>query len=83
MLAGHLPWDRFVKDPAYTSVHVLYRHITSIPLSFPEYVTPHARDLLRRILVSHPPKRADLFEVARHGWLSDYAHVWQTESTEN
>lgn len=44
-------------------------------LTFPEYVTPHARDLLRRILVPDPRKRADLFEVARHSWLSDYAHV--------
>ena len=47
----------------------------STPLTFPEYVTPHARDLLRRILVPDPRKRADLFEVARHSWLSDYAHV--------
>ncbi|KAK3299943.1 uncharacterized protein B0H64DRAFT_447945 [Chaetomium fimeti] len=45
------------------------------PLTFPEYVTPHARDLLRRILVPNPRKRADLFEVARHSWLSEYAHV--------
>jgi protein-serine/threonine kinase len=47
----------------------------STPLTFPEYVTPHARDLLKRILVPDPRKRADLFEVARHSWLSDYAHV--------
>ncbi|CAD0054132.1 unnamed protein product [Aureobasidium pullulans] len=40
-----------------------------------KYVTPHARDLLRRILVPDPRKRADLFEVARHSWLSEYAHV--------
>lgn len=45
------------------------------PLTFPEYVTPHARDLLRRILVPNPRKRADLFEVARHSWLSEYSHV--------
>ena len=47
----------------------------STPLTFPEYVTPHARDLLRRILVPDPRKRADLFEVARHSWLSEYSHV--------
>ena len=44
-------------------------------MTFPEYVTPHARDLLKRILVPDPRKRADLFEVARHSWLSEYAHV--------
>ena len=38
-------------------------------------MTPHARDLLRRILVPEPRRRADLFEVARHSWLSDYSHV--------
>lgn len=44
-------------------------------MTFPEYVTPHARDLLKRILVPDPRKRADLFEVARHSWLADYSHV--------
>ncbi|RZM22681.1 MAG: hypothetical protein EOO88_28660 [Pedobacter sp.] len=53
----------------------MYKYIVSTPLTFPEYVTPHARDLLRRILVPDPRKRADLFEVARHSWLSEYAHV--------
>ena len=54
-------------------------------MTFPEYVTPHARDLLRRILVPDPRKRADLFEVARHSWLSDYQHVVAhfTSSTTN
>lgn len=54
-------------------------------MTFPEYVTPHARDLLRRILVPDPRKRADLFEVARHSWLSEYHHVVShiTSSTTN
>lgn len=47
----------------------------STPLTFPDYVTPHARDLLKRILVPDPRKRADLFEVARHSWLSEFASV--------
>jgi protein-serine/threonine kinase len=38
-------------------------------------VTPHARDLLRRILVPDPRRRADLFEVARHSWLSPFADI--------
>ena len=54
---------------------MLYKYIVSTPLTFPEYVTPHARDLLRRILVPDPRRRADLFEVARHSWLSEYSHV--------
>lgn len=75
MLAGYLPFDDDPANPEGDNINLLYKYITSTPLTFPEYVTPHARDLLRRILVPNPRKRADLFEVARHSWLSEYAHV--------
>jgi protein-serine/threonine kinase len=75
MLAGYLPFDDDPANPEGDNINLLYKYIVSTPLTFPEYVTPHARDLLKRILVPDPRKRADLFEVARHSWLSDYAHV--------
>lgn len=75
MLAGYLPFDDDPANPEGDNINLLYRYITNTPLVFPEYVTPHARDLLRRILVPDPRKRADLFEVARHSWLAEYAHV--------
>lgn len=75
MLAGYLPFDDDPANPEGDNINLLYKYITSTPLTFPEYVTPHSRDLLRRILVADPRKRADLFEVARHSWLSDYSHV--------
>ena len=75
MLAGYLPFDDDPANPEGDNINLLYRYIVATPLTFPEYVTPHARDLLRRILVPNPRNRADLFEVARHSWLSDYAHV--------
>ncbi len=75
MLAGYLPFDDDPANPEGDNINLLYKYITSTPLTFPEYVTPHARDLLRRILVPEPRKRADLFEVARHSWLAEYAHV--------
>lgn len=75
MLAGYLPFDDDPANPEGDNINLLYKYIVNTPLTFPEYVTPHARDLLRRILVSNPRKRADLFEVARHSWLSEYAHV--------
>lgn len=75
MLAGYLPFDDDPANPEGDNISLLYKYIVSTPLTFPEYVTPHARDLLRRILVPDPRKRADLFEVARHSWLSEYAHV--------
>ena len=85
MLAGYLPFDDDPANPEGDNINLLYKYITTTPLTFPEYVTPHARDLLRRILVPDPRKRADLFEVARHSWLNEYhqlvAHV--TSSTTN
>ncbi|KAL1954004.1 hypothetical protein VTO42DRAFT_1859 [Malbranchea cinnamomea] len=75
MLAGYLPFDDDPANPDGDNINLLYRYIVTTPLTFPEYVTPHARDLLRRILVPDPRKRADLFEVARHSWLAEYAHV--------
>ena len=85
MLAGYLPFDDDPANPEGDNINLLYKYITSTPLTFPEYVTPHARDLLRRILVADPRKRADLFEVARHSWLSEYHHVVShiTSSTTN
>jgi protein-serine/threonine kinase len=75
MLAGYLPFDDDPANPEGDNINLLYKYIVNTPLTFPEYVTPHARDLLRRILVPNPRKRADLFEVARHSWLSEYANV--------
>ena len=75
MLAGYLPFDDDPANPEGDNINLLYKYITTTPLTFPEYVSPHARDLLRRILVPDPRKRADLFEVARHSWLSEYHHV--------
>lgn len=85
MLAGYLPFDDDPANPDGDNINLLYKYIVTTPLTFPEYVTPHARDLLRRILVADPRKRADLFEVARHSWLSEYSHIVShiTSSTTN
>ncbi|CAG7924475.1 unnamed protein product [Penicillium olsonii] len=85
MLAGYLPFDDDPANPDGDNINLLYKYIVTTPLTFPEYVTPHARDLLRRILVPDPRKRADLFEVARHSWLSEYSSIVShiTSSTTN
>lgn len=51
MLAGYLPFDDDPANPEGDNINLLYKYIVSTPLTFPEYVSPHARDLLRRILV--------------------------------
>ncbi|EFW98602.1 serine/threonine-protein kinase [Grosmannia clavigera kw1407] len=83
MLAGYLPFDDDPKNPEGDNINLLYKYIVNTPLTFPEYVTPHARDLLRRILVPDPRQRADLFEVARHSWLSEYANVVEFITSSN
>lgn len=75
MLAGYLPFDDDPDNADGSNIQQLYLYINRTPLTFPETITPHARDLLRRILVPNPRKRADLFEVARHSWLSEYSHI--------
>ena len=50
-------------------------YIKTTPVKFPKFVTPQARDLLRRMLEPTPTKRADIVEVACHSWLSEYQHV--------
>lgn len=75
MLAGYEPFDDDPADPRGTNIYLLYRYITMTPLIFPANVTACPRDLLRRILVPDPLKRATLFEIALHSWLSDYHDV--------
>ena len=52
MLAGYLPFDDDPQNPDGDNIARLYQYITTTPLTFPEYVEPMPRDLLRRILVS-------------------------------
>jgi len=75
MLAGYLPYDDDPRNPDGDNINLLYSYISETELKFPEYVSPHARDLLKRILRPDPRKRADLFEVARHSWLSGFEDV--------
>lgn len=74
MLAGYLPFDDDPANPDGDNITQLYKYITSTPLTFPEYIQPMPRDLLRKILVPDPEKRVDLNTVRAHSWLSPHAH---------
>lgn len=74
MLAGYLPFDDDPANPDGDNITQLYKYITSTPLTFPEYIQPMPRDLLRKILVPDPEKRVDLSTVRAHSWLSPHAH---------
>ena len=75
MLSGHYPWDDDRANPDCNNINLLYKYIASSPLIFPDCITPMSRDLLERILVPDPQKRADLQEVGLHNWLLDYRNV--------
>ncbi|GMG23907.1 unnamed protein product [Ambrosiozyma monospora] len=73
MLAGYLPFDDDPQNPDGDNIARLYHYITHTPLTFPEYIQPTPRDLLRKILVSNPRRRINLKQVRSHPWLSPHA----------
>ncbi|KAF9644626.1 kinase-like protein [Thelephora ganbajun] len=68
MLAGYLPFDDDPTNPD-RDINLLYRYIVSAPLSFPNYISAEARDLLYIMLVPDPKRRADTQIVMNHRWL--------------
>lgn len=82
MLAGYLPFDDDPTNPEGDNISLLYKYIVNTPLTFPEYVSPLARDLLRRILVPNPSQRASLSDVVCHSWLASHVKSILATSSE-
>ncbi|KAF6749573.1 CAMK/CAMKL/Kin4 protein kinase [Ephemerocybe angulata] len=79
MLAGYLPFDDDPANPDGDNINLLYKYIVNTPLSFPEYVSAEARDLLSLMLVPDPTRRANLDTVMRHPWLAAYQGQMRTD----
>ncbi|KAG2137465.1 Pkinase-domain-containing protein [Suillus clintonianus] len=77
MLAGYLPFDDDPANPDGDNINLLYKYIVNTPLSFPDYVSAEARDLLAMMLVPDPTRRADLRSIMAHPWLSTYAYLFE------
>jgi protein-serine/threonine kinase len=77
MLAGYLPFDDDPANPDGDNINLLYKYIVNTPLSFPDYVSREARDLLGIMLQPDPQRRADLSLVMQHPWLGPYAHLFE------
>ncbi|KAG5637449.1 hypothetical protein H0H81_004558 [Sphagnurus paluster] len=73
MLAGYLPFDDDPANPDGDNINLLYKYIVNTPLSFPEYISAEARDLLGMMLVPDPTRRSTLDAVMRHPWLAAHA----------
>lgn len=74
MLAGYLPFDDDPANPDGDNINLLYKYIVNTPLSFPDYISAEARDLLSIMLVPDPARRADLPSIMAHRWLAPCAH---------
>ncbi|TFY61706.1 hypothetical protein EVG20_g6961, partial [Dentipellis fragilis] len=77
MLAGYLPFDDDPANPDGDNINLLYRYIVNTPLSFPEYISEDARDLLKIMLQPDPQKRAGLQSIMQHRWLVPYQHLFE------
>ncbi|KAG2133805.1 Pkinase-domain-containing protein [Suillus bovinus] len=77
MLAGYLPFDDDPANPDGDNINLLYKYIVNTPLSFPDYVSAEARDLLSMMLVPDPTRRADLRSIMVHPWLSTYSYLFE------
>lgn len=75
MLSGYLPFDDDPDNEDGADIVKLYHYICRTPLTFPEYVSPLARDLLRKIIVPDPKKRITLDEIRDHQWLAPYRNL--------
>lgn len=76
MLAGYLPFDDDPQNPDGDNINLLYKYIMATPLSFPDYITAQPRDLLSKMLVPDPLRRADLKGVMGHSWLAAYRDLF-------
>ena len=77
MLAGYLPFDDDPANPDGDNINLLYKYIMATPLSFPDYIPAEPRDLLSKMLVPDPLKRADLNVVMNHSWLAAYRDLFK------
>lgn len=65
MLVGHLPFDD-------RNIVVLYQKIFKGDTQIPEWLSPGARNLLRRILEPDPAERIAMAEIKAHPWFQEH-----------
>lgn len=77
MLAGYLPFDDDPANPDGDNINLLYKYIINTKLTFPDYVSDEARDLLGLMLVPDPARRCDLETIKRHPWLTAFSSLFE------
>eukprot|EP01017_Pseudomicrothorax_dubius_P034975 TRINITY_DN4849_c0_g2_i1.p1 TRINITY_DN4849_c0_g2~~TRINITY_DN4849_c0_g2_i1.p1 ORF type:complete len:636 (-),score=86.67 TRINITY_DN4849_c0_g2_i1:52-1959(-) len=66
LICGYLPFE----DP---NTNKLYKKILNCEYTIPEFVSPAARDLIKRILNVDPKKRYRLEDIRSHPWYNLYS----------
>ncbi|KAJ9098551.1 hypothetical protein QFC19_006319 [Naganishia cerealis] len=72
MLSGYLPFDDDPENPDGDNINLLYKYIINTPLTFPDWVSPTARDLMSSMLVPNPEQRCTLEQIMNHPWLEPF-----------
>jgi protein-serine/threonine kinase len=72
MLSGYLPFDDDPENPEGDNINLLYKYIINTPLTFPDWISPTARDLMQSMLVPNPEQRFTLAQVMNHPWLEPF-----------
>lgn len=72
MLSGYLPFDDDPENPDGDNINLLYKYILNTPLTFPDWISPAAGDLMSRMLIPDPEQRFTLEQVMNHQWLEPY-----------
>ncbi|KAJ5750872.1 Serine/threonine-protein kinase ark1 [Penicillium manginii] len=67
---GVLAYEFLVGEAPFEDTPVMtQRRIARADMSVPSFVSPEARDLIKRLLVLDPEKRIPLDEIQRHPWI--------------
>ena len=81
MLSGYLPFDDDPANPDGDNINLLYRYIVATPLTFPDYISVDARNLLSAMLVPDPGLRCDLGSVMAHAWLNEHQSLFNNNQS--
>jgi len=83
MICGYLPFDDDPNNPDGENIHLLYKYILETDVSFPDYVSEEAKDLLRGILNPDPDTRFTMEQIINHPWIREFKEFILIEYDEN
>jgi len=69
MLCGYLPFDDDPNNPDGENLDLLYKYILESQLTFPDYISEDAQELVCGMLIPDPEKRWPMEKVLSHKWL--------------